>query len=191
VVTSDLGGLNEEAMGRAFGSLDRPIQACLDAATGRLSVLGGRFVLKLRIAPDGKPRWAYLSESTLGDREAERCVLDLVRGQDWPKPLGGDGHAERAYEIDARAQPGELEEKWVRPAVAKARTNAWKCRKARQRGKIQVTAYIAGDGRVLAAGLAPPNERIEEAADCIAEAVRKVRFGKVGKRVKMSFEIWW
>jgi hypothetical protein len=191
VVTSDLGGLNEEAMARAFEKLDRPIQACLDAATGRLSVVGGRFTLKLRIAPDGKARWAYLGESTLGDRKAERCVLDLVREKEWPRPLGGDGLAERSYEIDARAKAGTLEEKWVRPAVAKVRTHAWKCRKGRGRGKIRVTAYISADGRVLAAGLAPPNERVEEAADCIAEAVRKVRFGKVGKRVKMSFEIWW
>jgi hypothetical protein len=178
-------------MRRAFQSLDRPIQECLEAATGRVSILGGRFHMKLRIDTEGKARWAYLSETTLGDREAERCVLTLVREKQWPKAVGGDGLAERSYEVDPRTEPKELDPKWVKPALAKARTEAWRCRKKGMRGKFRATAYLRADGRVLAAGVAPPNERGEDAADCVAEAIRKVRFGKPGRRSKLYFEIWW
>ena len=189
-VEGEIGGLNEEAMNRAFTSLDGPVQACLDEATGRLPVLGGRFNLKLRIDRAGRARWVYLSENTLGDREAELCVLTLVRDKQWPKPLGGEGLAERSYELDARAKPAELEAKWVRPAIAKVAQEAWGCRKG-IRGKFRVIAYLRPDGRVLAASVAPPNERGEDAADCVVEAIRKVRFGQPGRKSKLSFDIWW
>ncbi|HSN99200.1 MAG TPA: AgmX/PglI C-terminal domain-containing protein [Candidatus Nanopelagicales bacterium] len=188
---SEIGGLPEEAMNRAFRSLDGPIQACFDEATGRNPALGGRFTLKMRIGSDGRPRWAYLSETDLGDRTLERCVLDLARDKQWPKPLGGDGLAERSYEIDARSPVKELEEKWVKPAVAKARTNAWKCRKGKLRGRVRATVHIAPNGKVLGASITPPDERFEEVADCVAEEIGKIRFGKVGRRMKLTFEIFW
>lgn len=190
-ITSEIGGLNEEAMNRAFQSLDSPIQACFDEATGRNPAIGGRFTMKLRIGPDGRARWAYLSETALGDRTLERCILDMAREKRWPKPVGGDGLAERAYEIDPRSPAKELEEKWVKPAVAKARTHAYKCRKKGLRGRVTVTAWLAPNGKVLGAGITPPNERFEEVADCVAEAVAKVRFGKVGRRMRLSFELFW
>lgn len=190
-VEGEIGGLNEEAMARAFQSLDRPVQACLDEATGKLPVLGGRFNLKIRIDREGRARWAYLSETTLGDRDAERCVLALVKEKQWPRPIGGEGVAERAYEIDPKTKPAVLEVKWVRPAVTKAAQNAWRCKKKGARGKLRATAYLRPDGRVLAASIAPPNERVEDAADCVVEAIRKVQFGRPGRRSKLSFDIQW
>lgn len=189
-VTSEIGGLNEDAMARAFQSLDGPIQGCFDEATVRNPSLGGRFTMKMRIAPDGRLKWVYLSEADLGDRKLERCVLDQAREKAWPKPLGGDGLAERGYEIDTRSPAKELTEKWVKPAVAKARTNALKCRNGLH-GRLRATAYIAPNGKVLGASITPPDERFEEVADCVAEAIEQVRFGKVGRRMKLSFEIFW
>jgi len=190
VVTSDIGGLPEEAMGRAFKSLDGSVQSCLEDASGRSPTVGGSFTLKMRVGSDGKARWAYVSDSTLGDREAERCVLDLVREKQWPKPVGGDGLAERSYELDARAKPVDLEEKWVKSAVTKARENALHCRSGLS-GKLRATAYIGSDGRVVAAAIVTPDEHFEEVADCVSDAIRKVRFGKVGKRMKLTFDLWW
>jgi hypothetical protein len=184
---SEIGGLNEEAMDRAFASLE--VQRCLSEGGARLSAIGGEFKLRLRITRDGGARWAYVSESTLGDRATEKCLLDLVRGRSWPKPLGGEGLAEKAFAIDAPTAPVLLEEKKMLPDVARARAAAAKCRHGIA-GSFFATVHVRPDGHVSAAGVAPPNERGEDAVDCVVEALLKLRFSPSAPRAaKVSFEI--
>jgi len=184
---SDIGGLNEEAMDRAFASLE--VQRCLTEGSSRLSAIGGKFKLRLRINRDGGARWAYLSESTLGDRATEKCVIDLARGKSWPRPLGGEGLADKAFEIDAPAAPVLLEEKRMLVDVARARAAAARCRRGVS-GSFFATVHVRPDGRVTAAGVAPPSERGEDVADCVVDAIRKLRFRPSAPRAaKVSFEI--
>jgi hypothetical protein len=124
----------------------------------------------------------------LGDRDAEKCVLDLARKRTWPKPLGGEGLAEKEYVIDPRAEPLALDEKGTLVQVAHARAEAGKCRRSVP-GSFVATVYLEPDGHVVAAGVAVPNEQGEDVADCVVEAVRKVRFHGASKPAKLSFEI--
>ena len=186
-VESEIGGLNEEAMDRAFASLE--VQRCLSEGSSRLSAIGGEFKLRLRINRDGGARWAYVSESTLGDRATEKCLLDLVREKSWPKPLGGEGLAEKAYAIDAPTAPIVLEEKRMKVDVARARAAASRCRHG-VAGSFFATVHVRPDGHIAAAGVAPPSERGEDVADCVVDAIRKLRFRPSAPRAaKMSFEI--
>src|SRR5262245_50274399 len=77
---AEIGGMNEDAMDDAFNALGSPLQRCLEDGLSRVNELGGHFKLSLRIDRQGSTKWVYLSESTLGDRETEKCVLDLARG---------------------------------------------------------------------------------------------------------------
>ncbi|MEP7120099.1 MAG: hypothetical protein ABJE95_04275 [Byssovorax sp.] len=184
---SEIGGLNEEAMDRAFASLE--VQRCLTEGSSRLSAIGGEFKLRLRINRDGGARWAYVSESTLGDRATEKCLLDLVRNRSWPKPVGGEGLAEKAYAIDAPTAPVVLEEKRMLADVARARAAASSCRHG-VKGSFFATVHVRPDGRISAAGVAPPSERGEDVADCVVDAIRKLRFRRAAPRAaKVSFEI--
>jgi hypothetical protein len=183
---SEIGGLNEEAMDKAFASLD--VTRCIAGRGDDLDQLGGELTLKLRIDRRGATRWAYLSRSTLGDRDAEKCVLDMARQKTWPKPLGGEGIAEKEFVIDPRAEPLPLDERRTLGQIAHARAEAGKCRRSVP-GSFMATVYVQPDGRVLAAGVAVPNERGEDVADCVVEAVRKVRFHGAAKPAKLSFEI--
>jgi len=184
---SEIGGLNEEAMDRAFASLE--VQRCLTEGSSRLSAIGGAFKLRLRIDREGGARWAYLSESTLGDRTTEKCLIALARGRSWPQPLGGEGLAAKAYAIDAPTAPVLLEEKRVRADVARARAAASTCRHGVP-GSFFATVHVRPDGRISAAGVAPPSERGEGVADCVVEAIRKLRFHASGQRAaKVTFEI--
>jgi hypothetical protein len=184
---SEIGGLNEEAMDRAFASLE--VQRCLAEGSSRLSAIGGAFKLRLRINRDGGARWAYLSESTLGDRTTEKCLIDLARGRSWPRPLGGEGLAEKAFAIDAPTAPVLLEEKRIIADVARARAAASTCRHGVS-GSFFATVHVRPDGRVSAAGVAPPSERGEDVADCVVDAIRKLRFRPSTRRAaKVSFEI--
>jgi hypothetical protein len=183
---SEIGGLNEEAMDQAFASLD--VNGCVAPRGENLDQLGGELKLKMRIDRKGSARWAYLSRSTLGDRDAEKCVLDLVRAKRWPRPLGGEGLAEKDFVVDPRAAPVALDERRAMAQIAQARTDAGKCRKG-IRGSFMATVYVRPDGRVAAAGVAVPSEKGEDVADCMVEAVRKVRFRGAPKPAKLSFEI--
>jgi hypothetical protein len=186
-VESEIGGLNEEAMDRAFASLE--VQRCLSEGSARLSAIGGEFKLRLRINRDGGARWAYVSESTLGDRATEKCLIDLVREKSWPKPVGGEGLAEKAYAIDAPTAPVVLEEKKMIADVTRARAAASRCRRG-VAGSFFATVHVRPDGHVAAAGVAPPNERGEGVADCVVDALRKLRFRPSAPRAaKVSFEI--
>jgi hypothetical protein len=185
---SEIGGLNEEAMEKAFTALGGTIQNCLETGMQRVVTLGGQFKLALRIDRRGAARWAYLRESTLGDRDTEKCVLDAARAATWPRPLGGEGLAEKAYDFDAQVAPVALDTKRVRIEIARARKAAAACRQGVD-GAFLATAYVRPDGRVLSAGVAPPNEQGEDVADCVVDAIRKTRFRPIGSRAKVSFEI--
>jgi hypothetical protein len=185
----EIGGMNEEAVGHAFDELTAQVAGCVREGSERVREIGGKFVLSLRVDKSGNPRWAYLSESTLGDRDTEKCVLDLAKQRTWPKPLGGEGLASRTFEIDAGTEPINLEAKRVKGTVSAAAETLWRCRKGLN-GSFVATAYLRPDGRVLTAGVAPPNETGEDAADCIAETIGKMRFRSPGRRPgKVTFEV--
>jgi hypothetical protein len=180
---SETGGLNEEAVEKAFASLD--VNRCIEQ---RGETFGGKLKLKLRIDRRGGARWAYVSGSNLGDRDAEKCVLDLARAKSWPKPLGGDGIAEGEIIIKPHAEPATADERRTLTQIAHARTEADKCRRG-VAGSFFATVYLEPDGSVATAGVSVPSEKGEEVADCVVEAVRKVRFQRAPKAAKLSFEI--
>ena len=186
---SEIGGMNEEAVAETFGAMERQVLGCVRRGSERVRELGGHFALSLRVDKRGEVRWAYLSESTLGDRETEKCVLDLARAQSWPKPLGGEGLATRTFEIDPGTEPVSWDARRIRSGVVAegGRLGRGKMAKA---GIFVATAYVSPNGRVLSAGVAPPSESGEEAADCIAQTIEKLRFGSPGRRAaKVTFPI--
>ena len=176
-------------MEKALTSLGRDVVACVMKRSVDIEALGGHMKLSLRVARDGSTKWAFLRESTIGDRETERCVIDLAMAKTWPKPVGGEGLAEKAFDVDPQRVPKNLEEKRVHRALDEARREVARCKKG-VRGTFFATAYLRSNGHVAAAGAAPPRENAEEAVDCIVASVKKLQFGKLGgKMSKLSFEI--
>jgi hypothetical protein len=186
---SEIGGMSEEDVTDAFAAMQPGVMDCVEQGTARVGSLGGHVGIRLRVDRKGGVRWAFITESTLGDRETEKCVLDLARARTWPRPLGGEGIAESSFDIDAKRTPTVWTDKQVGRAVATARRATTKCRKGIA-GPFAATVYVRSDGHVLAAGVAPPSEKGEEAADCVVSAIRELRFQAGGaKTAKVSFEI--
>jgi hypothetical protein len=184
---SDVGGLNQEEVDEAFSELG--VEECIEQGSARIGELGGEFKLRLRIRKSGETRWVYLSESTLGDRETEKCLLDRAREKSWPKPLGGEGIAEKSFAIDPAATPVAIDAKRLRREIARARVETAKCREGIG-GSFFATVYLRSDGGVRTAGIAVPNEKGEGVADCMIEALQKLRFRESrGRSGKVSFEL--
>ena len=78
---SEIGGLNEEAVAKSFERMNDAVQNCFATGTGKINALGGHLKMKLRIDSKGALKWAYMSESTLGDRDTEKCLLDAARAK--------------------------------------------------------------------------------------------------------------
>ena len=188
IYEAEVGGLPEEAMQHAFVSFHAPVEACLNAGYERVSILGGHFKMALKIDRAGKAKNAFLVESTLGDRDTEKCILDAARQRDWPHAVGGDGLADTSFDIDPPKEHMTWDAKKVKPAVMQARESTRKCRRGID-GGFTATAYVRADGRVFSAGLATPNAEGEGVADCMVEVIRKLRFGRPGRDAKVSFSL--
>lgn len=188
-VKGELGGMNEYAVADTFERLQDPILDCVARGSTRVKELGGRFAISLRIDEEGKALWAYLSESTLGDRATERCVVDVARGATWPRPLGGEGLAQRSFDVDASVAPVEWEPEKVKSAMKHISREAARCKKGR-RGRYVATAYVRPDGKVASAGVAPPSADKEEVADCVADALKGMRLRSPGRKsAKVTLEL--
>lgn len=186
---SGVGGLSQDDYESAFAAVEPLVEGCLVEGASRFGGLGGSLRVVLRVDGRGQPLWAYLGDSALGDRDTEKCVLGVFLRRTWPRPLGGDGLAERSFSIDPAEPPGEVSRGQAGAAVSHVRNLASGCRRGVP-GKFRATAYVGTDGRVITAGVSPPNERGEEVADCVVDAVKKLRVVVRGDRpAKISFTL--
>jgi hypothetical protein len=185
----DVGGLSQEDVETAFESLGPAVQRCAEQGLARIDALAGSCTIALRIARDGSAHWAYMKESSLGDRDTERCILDAVRARKWPKPLGGEGEALHSFNIDSSVPVTVWEGDHVRSVRGLLARSVSRCMR-RGRGRFTATVYVRRDGSVLSAGVAPPSAAAEDKADCVADALHKVKFGKQRSRLtKGTFQI--
>jgi hypothetical protein len=188
-VESEIGGMNHEDVEETFAKLQDPILGCVRDGAARVREMGGHFAIKLRVAKDGTVRSAYLSESTLGDRETELCVLSLAREVRWPRPKGGEGLAERSFDVDASVEPITWKAEKAKSAKKNLGDKLKRCALSSP-APFVATAYVDSKGRVVSAGVAPPDAESEEKADCVVDAVRKMKFRSPGaKPAKITFEI--
>jgi hypothetical protein len=184
----EIGGMNEYAVDDKFKALSGRIQGCFENGSERVAALGGSFTVAFRVDRKGATRWAYMKSSTLGDRGTESCILEIVRRQSWPKPLSGEGLAEKTFDIEPSTAPHVLDSKRVAIQARIAQKKAAECRKG-MRGAFLATAYLEPNGHVLSAGIAPPDEKGEAAIDCMVDEIQKVKFSGTGKLAKVTFEM--
>jgi hypothetical protein len=181
--TSEIGGLNEEAVDRTFSSSVSTLERCLRHGAERVEFLGGTVSFYLKIDTRGRVDHAHLEHSTLGDRETERCMLDALRGKTWPRPVGGEhGLARKSFSFDPPndvREPTFWEKSDAAPGLQKVFGEVSRCKDGRH-GDYEATLYVGTDGRVLAAGVAPPDEDGDAAVDCLVSVLESASFPSPG-----------
>jgi hypothetical protein len=149
---------------------------CFQERYGSLEVLGGRFEMAFRIHTDGSVRWVYPSDSTIGDRETERCLLHVASGIRFHRPRGGEAEFSYPLSLDT-AEDVRPPLNWDEARVSGALNEGGpgllsSCRPAGSRATYRITAYIMPGGRVQAAGAATDDAEAVDSLDCVAQAVR-------------------
>jgi hypothetical protein len=188
-----LGSLDEGKVNETFATLVPRFGECLSQGSSRVEFLGGHVKFALRISTQGSVKWAYLAESTLGDRDTERCMLNIAKSARWPLPQEGEGQAQRAFDFDPSPDVRDAVP-WGADRVAKAlagsRAKLSQC-KSSAPGKYHATVYVQTNGSPLSAGVAPPDERGESGAvDCMVDVIKSMKFPSPGSwPAKVMFDV--
>jgi hypothetical protein len=181
--TAEIGALPEDETVAAFSNSLDPIQDCFTNGARRIEFLSGEIAFNVVVGQQGKVETIFAEKSTLGDRQTEQCMFGVLRGADWPRPVGGlIGIAQNGFEFE---MPGD-----VRPPVDLSNFDADKVLadisgeiRGCKRGisdRFTATVYIDTNGEPISVGIAAPDKSAETASDCLVDALKSAKFPSPG-----------
>lgn len=193
-VSQELGEIDPQEANRAFQRIQGKLMACQKDGMRKVEPLAGDIKVFVRIGADGHARYAYFEESTLGDVETEKCMLDVIGRASWPQPRGGEAETRTSFSFesgDAR-EPSPWGPDKVQSALSKVDGDLKKCTSGLT-GTVKVTAYVEPDGKegkVLAVGVATQNKEAAAKVECIADAVKGMKLPSPGSYLaKVTFQL--
>lgn len=212
-IEGQLGSVDPRAFDAAFQAVLGDLQRCHIERLQRIRYLAGDLKIFLRLAEDGAVKQAFVEDSTLGDHEAEACILQIVGAKRWPAPLGGEGEVHKSVGFDA---PGNVRAPtvWgsdqITPALVANNAKIRACRGGIV-GTFKATGYVVagppprpkgGDkggktkakpvggrrpskpsGHLVAVGIAPPGREGTEVIGCLVEALKQMSIPSPGADV--------
>jgi len=194
-VSSEVGGLNEDATSRVFARAESSLERCFRERAKQVELLAGTVKFFVVVGSEGRAEKVLVEESDLGDRQAERCMCEVLQNQSWPKPVGGrTAHARytaasfELVDLDLR-EPVQIPEDAAERAVAKLSRAADACRGASS-ASVTATAYVDTSGIVITAGVATSDLGLSEELDCFVDLVKAATFPSPGSYPgKLSFSL--
>jgi len=193
-VSGTLGSLSDDEISGPFKRRWDDITRCYADAQAKLPYLGGRLEIKLRVGAKGELKKSFVSSSTMGNYQAEKCILAVARELAFSKPHGGP-EAEFTYPLEFRG-PRNVSE-WdggrVQPAVARHKRDVSQC-KARGGGGLpaglSLTVYVAPGGKVTSAGVSADAPLDDAFAACLVDKTRLWRLDDpLGRIAKATVEV--
>lgn len=194
-VNAEVGGLNEEATGKVFERAEPKLERCFKQRAAQVEFLAGTVRFFVIINLDQTAKSVTIEESSLGDRDAEKCMQGVLLGMKWPKPVGGrTAHAHYTAAAFEPPDPDVREPVNVDPEeVAKVRKKLQKqasdCRVGSP-SPYQVTAYLDTSGKVITASVTSTDPAGELNVDCVVDLVKTAEFPSPGSYAgKVTFEL--
>ena len=149
-MSQELGSIDERKVQQTFDSLvNGTLENCHKQARDRLEYLTGDVKVFLRIDGNGHVKYGFFEDSTLGDRDTEKCIMGVFSSTTWPKPEGGEAEVRSGF---GWGPGGEREPTaWSSDKVTTALVESKdvkkeidKCKKGVS-GDFRVTAYVEAD----------------------------------------------
>jgi hypothetical protein len=191
--TAEIGAMPEDATIYAFKDSWPDIQDCFKEGTERLEFIGGHIEVQVVVDSTGHPSHIFARNSTLGDRNTEKCMFAALRKAPWPAPVGGPiGEAENSFDFEVAGDvrpPVEWETDRVRPVLQNYADGISQCKRATA-GTFTATVYVDTTGSAMGAGIAPPDKEGEAASDCLIDILSEAKYPSPGSwPAKVSFTL--
>jgi hypothetical protein len=171
-----LGTLSADEVRRGLEPRMRRFATCFSRRYDEIEVLGGELLMGFRVNREGRVLWVRPVRSTVGDRETERCLIDVAAEARFRPPRGGE--AEFTYPLMMELPEGVRPPLSWGPERMQASVARFgeglleECRPAGEPGGYVVTAYVERPGRILAVGVTTDNPELTDTLDCVADSVR-------------------
>lgn len=191
---AEIGALDEIRVKKSFEGATQALFGCFTKGSERIGFLAGEVSFKLRITRTGGVRWVFVKDSTLGDRETEACMTEVLKSAVWPKPVGGEGIAESTYTFEpgnGAPQPVAWTPAQLGPAFGKAKGDLKRCLKNANTGALKATLYVDPSGKASSVGVAASDERAEAAIACVVGKLTTLKFpspGSNSSKVSVTIE---
>jgi outer membrane biosynthesis protein TonB len=189
-VTGLKGTLSQDEVKNALEPRMPKFARCVAKRSGEVEWLSGSLQMSFRVAVDGSVASVFPLASTMGDRDTERCAVDVAKATHFPAPHGGEAEFTWSFEVplDSEVRP-PLD--WTDSEVgAELTAHASEVMAQCGNGQYGITAYVDTDGKVVSAGAATASEDAAAQLDCVVEAVRSWSFTSPGSyAAKAQFSI--
>lgn len=190
---AEIGALDEAAVDNTFQKSLSGLEHCLASGAQRVEFIGGKVAFYIEVDRQGALGEARLEDSTIGDRDTEKCMLGVLRRKSWPKPVGGDkGYARKSFDFDPPNDvrpPTDWDGERLSAALKKLDSELGECKQGTS-GRFKATMYVSTDGTPLSVGVVPPNQAGEAALDCLVEKLKAETYPSPGSwPAKVSFEL--
>jgi hypothetical protein len=192
-VAQELGSIDADEVQRTWKRLRADFDGCRKAGQERVEYLHGDAKFFIRVGPDGAVKWTFLEDSTLGDRETEKCLLGVITATPWPKPEGGDAEVRNSFGFDPDGRPpASWSSDKIAAILGKNDKDLHRC-KGHEKATFHVTLYVAPshkDGKVQAVGATVNSKDGADKIDCIVGEVKSWKMPSPGSwGAKVEFKI--
>jgi hypothetical protein len=184
------GTLSQEEVQRALEPRMPKFARCVAKRSGEVEWLSGSLEFSFLVAVDGSVKTVFPTRSNMGDRDTERCALDIARATKFPEPHGGEAEFVWSFEVPLDEEVREPVAWGDAEASELVSTHGSEVTASCGGAGYGITAYVDTDGKVVSAGVASATESTAEQLDCVATAVRGWSFASPGSYpAKIQFSL--
>lgn len=172
----------------------REFAKCHEPRAKRVPILAGSLEFGIQVKQSGTVEQVELRTSDVGDRELERCFLDVIMATQFPRPNGGDANVTYTMLLSPGGKAREPEQ-WnpgrVQHLLEKRGADVSEHCELPSGGDFTITAYVNKQGRVVAAGVTSRAPTVASQFDCIAKELRRWPMPKPSKKrfAKITFPL--
>jgi TonB family protein len=169
------------------------VRDCYTRAGKAQRYAGGKVLLRFMVAGDGTAQDVWVLESSLGNYDVERCLVDVGRKIHFHAPNGNKATTFE-YPVEFRSESGmeilDIDGPKVEHDVATLMPQLAGCGQLASE-QVNAIVYIESNGVPGSVGLATAAAIDEDAGDCVVQTIRgwRMSVGLPGHVVRTTFSI--
>jgi TonB family protein len=169
------------------------VRACYARAGKAQQYAGGRVLLRFLVDGDGVPQDVWVLESSLGNYDVERCLVEVGRRIHFHPP-GGNKPTTFEYPVEFRSSSGvevlDIDGPKVEHDLANLLPQLAACGRVAN-AQVNAIVYVEPNGRPGSVGLATEGAVDEQAGDCVVQTIRgfHMSIGLPGHVVRTNLRI--